>query len=221
MIIKRAGEDSMIIYCAKQISPEGLAQVLRAKSHLKQEYEPYIVDLLPSYCSILVTFEKISFSEFKSKLKVSLAKSKSSQKAVQFLGSKQHRFPVYYGEEVGVDLQNLAKNKGLSIEEVILLHTRQSYLVYATGFVVGFAYLGLVDKKIQMPRLETPRQQIARGSVGIADFQTGIYPSETSGGWNIIGNCPFDMVQVDWQVGDRVKFESISKEKFLSFGGKL
>nr|WP_269473309.1 carboxyltransferase domain-containing protein [Kineobactrum salinum] len=121
----------------------------------------------------------------------------------------------------------MAQQAGLSVEDVIALHSATEYRVYAIGFAPGFAYLGEVDPRIAMPRLATPRPRVPRGAVAIADRQTAVYPAVSPGGWNLIGLCPRRMFDPDASptmpvaVGDRVRFEPISRARFLELGGEL
>lgn len=125
--------------------------------------------------------------------------------------------PVYYN---GVDLETIATQHQLSVEEVIRIHTSKSYRVFMIGFLPGFAYMGKVDERIATPRHATPRINVQAGSVGIADLQTGIYPLASPGGWQLIGQTPlkiFDQQKKDpclFSAGDRVQFISISKAAF-------
>ncbi|HDY82106.1 MAG TPA: carboxyltransferase domain-containing protein, partial [Halieaceae bacterium] len=134
---------------------------------------------------------------------------------------------VYYAAEVGEDLESLAQHAGLSTAEVIDLHSSTEYRVYAIGFAPGFAYLGQVDERIAAPRLTTPRLKVPRGAVAIADRQTAVYPAVSPGGWNLIGRCPVRMFDPDAEptmpvtVGDRVRFEPVSRERFVALGGDL
>jgi KipI family sensor histidine kinase inhibitor len=135
--------------------------------------------------------------------------------------------PVYYGFETGLDLERLLAEKNISLDEFIQLHSSNEYLVHAIGFSPVFAFLGEVDIRIQAPRLATPRIKIPAGSVGIADSQTAVYPSDSSGGWNIIGRTLLDL-SLDkpenlekFKTGDRVKFYSITRNEYLKFGGEL
>jgi inhibitor of KinA len=120
--------------------------------------------------------------------------------------------PVSYGGETGPDLRAVAEFGHCSEEDVIRLHSGTVYRVYMLGFLPGFAYMGTVDARIAMPRLETPRLRVARGSVAIAGEQTGIYPCETPGGWRIIGRTAeemFDPARAEpflLKAGDRVRF---------------
>ncbi|GAB2837907.1 5-oxoprolinase subunit B family protein [Ferruginibacter profundus] len=125
--------------------------------------------------------------------------------------------PVYYN---GEDLEYIATQHQLSVDDVISIHTAISYRVYMIGFLPGFAYMGKVDERIFTPRLATPRTNVKAGSVGIAGFQTGIYPLQSPGGWQLIGQTPikiFDTQKKDpclLKAGDKVQFVSISKADF-------
>ena len=135
--------------------------------------------------------------------------------------------PGYYGEEVGLDLVLIAERSGLSIAEVIECHCAKIYDVYAIGFSPGFAYLGEVDDAIACPRKVTPRKSLPKGSVGIADQQTAVYPKDSPGGWQIVGRTPVELVDFQaekitpFTVGGRVKFEPIDREQFVTLGGQL
>ncbi|MBO1911088.1 5-oxoprolinase subunit PxpB, partial [Microvirga sp. 3-52] len=116
----------------------------------------------------------------------------------------------------GPDLEYVAKSNNLSIEEVIQIHSENEYLVYMIGFAPGFPFLGGMDKRIATPRKETPRLTIPSGSVGIAGKQTGVYPLETPGGWQIIGRTPLDLFLPDMspptllEAGDKIRFMPVS-----------
>lgn len=128
--------------------------------------------------------------------------------------------PVLYGGDTGPDLAFVAQHNGLSIEEVIDIHTTGEYLVYMIGFAPGFPFLGGLDESIATPRKETPRTSIPAGSVGIAGMQTGVYPLKTPGGWQIIGHTPTALFLPDLsppsllQAGDRVKFRRVTEDEY-------
>jgi inhibitor of KinA len=125
--------------------------------------------------------------------------------------------PVYYN---GDDLAAVADEKHLTVEEVIRIHTSKAYRVFMVGFLPGFAYMGKVDERIAVPRLSSPRNNVKAGSVGIAGLQTGIYPLQSPGGWQLIGQTPlkiFDIQKNDpclLKAGDMVQFISVTKEVF-------
>ena len=130
------------------------------------------------------------------------------------------RVPVCHGGEFGPDLADVARFAGMTESAVVDLHTAPTYLVFMLGFAPGMAYLGVVDGRIAAPRRETPRVRVPRGSVGIAGAQTGIYPAETPGGWQVIGRTPvkpFDLMRPDpflMKAGDLVSFVAIDRAEF-------
>ncbi len=134
--------------------------------------------------------------------------------------------PIYYHSEVAPDLIELAKQKKLSIEDVIQIHSEASYTVTSLGFAPGFAYLSGMDTRLAAPRLSSPKT-VAKGSLGIADQQTAVYPNQSPGGWVIIGNCPLTLFDIDadpitpFKVGTIVRFKPITREEFLAIGGEL
>lgn len=130
------------------------------------------------------------------------------------------KVPVCYDEVYGPDIKDVAEHAGLTVEEVIKIHTSTPYLVYMLGFQPGFPYLGGLDERIHTPRLETPRIRLEAGSVGIGGGQTGLYPMESPGGWRIIGVTPVRCYNpekekpIPYKAGDRIQFVSITKEEF-------
>lgn len=129
------------------------------------------------------------------------------------------KIPVCYDREYGTDLDFIASQNNIPIEEIIHLHSSATYRVYMLGFLPGFSYMGLVDEKISSPRKQRPTP-VEAGSVGIAGRQTGIYPFRSPGGWQIIGRTPwklFDKEKVNpvlFKSGDHVQFYSIRKDEF-------
>lgn len=141
--------------------------------------------------------------------------------------------PVYYSCDTGPDLSRLAAAAALTIDEVAARHCQASYTAYAVGFAPGFAYLGFVDPQLCCSRLATPRAVVPAGSVGIADRQTGVYPTASPGGWNIIGRTPLAMLipppnEHPRQLpssritsGDSVRFRAIGRDEFIALGGTI
>jgi KipI family sensor histidine kinase inhibitor len=203
MNIKIVSVDSLIIYFKQEISEEVLDEVQLTYLRLKEL--DGIVDITPSYCSILITYD-IFLYDYQSIQKTIVKTCSQEQTITHQRNNKLIKIPTDYKNNL--DLERVAMYNNLSIEEVIQLHTQTTYRVYAIGFMVGFAYLATVDLKISTPRLETPRIKVPKGSVAIAENQTAIYPQESAGGWNIIGHTEFtDFNQ--FCVGDRVQFVSI------------
>lgn len=134
--------------------------------------------------------------------------------------AKLIEIPVCYDPSLGIDLQNAAINLNCHVEQLIQIHSEKIYTVYCLGFLPGFAYMGDVPKAIQLPRHPSPRQKVQAGSVGIAGKQTGIYPVESPGGWQIIGRTPLKIFDpnstelVLFKTGDQIKFNPISLALF-------
>ena len=203
MNIKIASYDSVMIYFEQRISEEILDEV--QSTYLKLKELDGIIDITPSYCSILISYD-IALYDYQS-IEQAIIKMCSLELAVaDKKTNKLIKIPTDYTDNL--DLERVADYNNLSIEEVIQLHTQTTYRVYAIGFMVGFAYLAKVDSKISTPRLETPRKKVPQGSVAIADNQTAIYPQDSAGGWNIIGHTEFQGFD-EFCVGDRVQFERI------------
>ncbi len=225
MRIEVAGQNALIVYFAEQSSAEVSAQIQAAVNNILASMQDCIVDLVPSYASLLVIFDldRADYFDVKRKLRGALENLASLDAEAGELVT----LPVYYSTESGPDLEIIADNGKLSVEEVIEIHQQREYRVYAIGFAPGFAYLGEVDERIAAPRLATPRQKVPRGAVAIADRQTAVYPAVSPGGWNLIGLCPTRMFDPERdpsmpvKAGDRVRFEAIDRADFLGLGGEL
>jgi KipI family sensor histidine kinase inhibitor len=223
MNIEIAGQNAFIVYFAEQTSAAVSAQIQAAVDNILVSMQDCIVDLVPSYASLLVIFDldRSDPFEIRQKLRAALA----SLDAVDAGAGELVTLPVYYDLESGPDLEVIAERANISVEEVIDIHQQQEYRVYAIGFAPGFAYLGEVDERIAAPRLSTPRQKVPRGAVAIADRQTAVYPAVSPGGWNLIGLCPTRMFDQDndpsmpVKVGDRIRFSAIDRDEFLAQGG--
>lgn len=225
MKIEVAGQNAFIVYFAEQTSAAVSAQIQAAVANILASMRDCIVDLVPSYASLLVIFDLDKSEPFavRHKLRAALA----SLDAVDAGAGELVTLPVYYDLESGPDLEAIAERGGISVDEVIEIHQQQEYRVYAIGFAPGFAYLGEVDERIAAPRLATPRQKVPRGAVAIADRQTAVYPAVSPGGWNLIGLCPTRMFDpasdpsMPVKVGDRIRFSAIGRDEFLARGGEL
>ena len=224
MIFKIASVDSLIIYFGEEINQDISSKVRNAFSSIKELNDEALIEVIPSYSSIFITFDifKYDYNSLKQKLISIINLDETFEKNEEII-----TIDVYYGSEVGFDLEYISNSSNLSIDEIIQLHSNKLYDVYAIGFLPGFAYLGNVDKKIAMPRLSSPRKVIPKGSVAIADRQTAVYPQNSPGGWNIIGKTAMQLFDKNLQtlsplsMGKKIKFNSISKEEFLKQGGVL
>lgn len=226
MQLSYAGDNAVILYLGEHTGADVAARVQAAAAAAQRMLGADLLDMVPSYASLLVIYDPLrtdhmSVIQRLHRMREEIDAASASE------GGRVIVLPVYYSTETGADLERLAQQCELSVEEVIALHSDADYRVYAIGFAPGFAYLGEVDPRIAAPRLATPRSRVPRGAVAIADRQTAIYPAVSPGGWNLIGNCPQRMFDPDAEpsmpvaVGDRVRFESISRERFLELGGEL
>ena len=142
---------------------------------------------------------------------------------ISSLPSRNIKIPVCYSAKYALDLQEISKQKNLATDEIVRLHTTKKYRVYMIGFLPGFAYMGEVDEAIAFPRKAQPRKIVEAGSVGIAGSQTGIYPLDSPGGWQIIGKTPiqiFNKEKADpvlLQPGDEIEFYSITEDEFTNY----
>lgn len=225
MELHNAGENALVLYLGEETSPAVSARVQAATEAVEEVLGDDLIDLVPSYASLLIVYNAM--------LTDHLSVAHRVRECVAELGTGVEQegrtvvLPVYYSPESGEDLEAVAERAGLTTEEVVAIHTGTEYRVYAIGFAPGFAYLGQVDERIAAPRLATPRQKVPRGAVAIADRQTAVYPAVSPGGWNLIGRCPVRMFNPDAtptmpvSVGDRIRFEAVSREHFIEFGGEL
>ncbi|MGH1539725.1 MAG: 5-oxoprolinase subunit PxpB [Arenicella sp.] len=227
MQIKSISENSLIIYFGQEINTQTHSKVTAAVALIERNLNEIIIDLIPSYNSIHITYDinKVLSAGVRQLLRETLQvnteqeSTKSNDNIIEI--------PVYYGADVSLDLSYISQQTELSEQEVIDIHSSKTYNVFAIGFSPGFAYLGNVDERIALPRKTTPRTKIAAGSLGIADQQTAIYPSESPGGWQIIGRTPVSLVDyaseslTPFTTGDQVRFKPIDRAEFIQLGGVL
>ena len=177
-----------------------------------------ITEIIPTYRSLLIIYDPaITHPD---RIKTALDKLETRLGDIQIPPPRTVEIPVCYGGEFGPDIDTVAETNRLTVAEVIKLHSQTEYPIYMVGFTPGFPFLGGLSEKLHTPRLETPRTLVPEGSVGIANNQTGIYPIASPGGWQLIGRTPLKLF-APWrenpflyQAGDRLKFVSISTEKF-------
>ncbi len=224
MDIKQVSTNSLIVYFGDTISSKISSKVITTYNNIKNKNYNGIIELIPSYTSIFISYDIFKYNFID--LKDILLNLKNCKDSVD-LEDDIVNIDVYYGVEVGLDLENISLKVKLTIDDIIAIHSNKIYDVYAMGFLPGFGFLASVDKRIATPRLQTPRKKILKGSVAIANTQTAVYPSNSAGGWNIIGRTTKKLFDKSinnlshLSVGKKVKFNPITKNEFLNQGGKI
>jgi inhibitor of KinA len=226
--LQELNEYALIIDFGHIISEEQLLHIQTICSYLENEPFPWMVEIVPAFTTITLYYDPIKI------VKITEAHSRP----YHFVANQVHTLiqkiklfelgeprtitiPVCYGGELGPDLEHVATYNNLSVDEVIDIHSKSNYIVYMIGFAPGFPYLGGMSDKIFTPRKSTPRIRIPAGSVGIAGGQTGIYPIDTPGGWQLIGQTPLALFKPNesspslLNAGDRIKFIPISYKQFI------
>ena len=215
------GDSALMVIAGGSISYEINKTVHNMISVIDDQDWPGIKEIVPTYSSFVIHFDPIQFSMdgliecVKNIWNIDTNSENTSARTVLI--------PTLYGADYGPDLESVSELTKLSMEEVIDIHSKTDYLVYALGFSPGFPYLGGLDSKIHCPRLGSPRVSVPRGSVAIADSQTGVYPVSSPGGWRLIGRTPvsmFDPSRVNPSLvtpGDYIRFVPIESEEEYTF----
>ena len=175
--------------------------------------------MIPAFTSLLINYDPrvVNYKTLTKRLQKLLKLDVNEETST----SRIFEIPVCYGGEYGPDIENIAKNAGLTEEEVIKIHSSKDYLIYMLGFLPGFSYLGGLDERIHTPRLANPRIRIPAGSVGIGGSQTGIYPLDSPGGWQLLGLTPVKTYDPErenpilFEAGDYIRFVPVSEEEYL------
>jgi inhibitor of KinA len=213
-----AGDAVLVAEFADRIDPALNARAIGLSRALGAERIAGVRDIVPTFRSVAVYFDPL------------VTDAGALARRLRNLGDTtiddvardgaQVDIPVCYDPEFGADLEDVARFAGLTPDDVVAIHSGDVYRVFMLGFVPGFAYLGTVDERIAAPRRASPRIHVPAGSVAIAGRQTGVYPSRTPGGWNIIGRTPLSMVSFDREKpsllgpGDAVRFHPIDRREF-------
>jgi inhibitor of KinA len=205
------GDSAITIEFGKYINPETNDLVISRFKQFQENPIKGVLDLIPSYHSLTLCYDLNVVAKQKMGLHslIDQVKLRLEEPIELHAHSTQlHEVPVVYGGKNGSDLLRVSQEKEIDLQEIIRLHAEPTYRVYMLGFIPGFAYLGELNSKLTMPRKSAPQPMIP-GSIGIAGLQTGIYPSFSPGGWNIIGHTDYPLLENGMpilQAGDRVKF---------------
>lgn len=217
---KSYGEFSILIEWEASIDTSVIRDINVFKANILKKEAKVLQDCIIGYHSLLIVYKnkleevhkKISF------LKDIYMHKKKEISTYDYIW----KIPVCYDVKYGIDLLDISEKTKLSKEEIIQLHTHNTYTVYFIGFLPGFLYLGGLHKKLFFDRKPTPRLKVPKGAVAIGGMQTGVYPQESAGGWNIIGNTPVSFFDITKETpcfassGDQIQFTSVTKEVYLS-----
>lgn len=226
--LQALGDTAMIIDFGNRINRSLNEKMIFLYEHLVKHPLPGMTEVVPAYSSLAVYYDVPLLSLIEEKQTAFEVMSKQVREYLNSIHefkpeqNKLIELPVCYDDEFGHDLGRMAEEKKISKEDIISLHLSLTYRVYMLGFLPGFAYMGIVDESIEVPRKPRPMPVVA-GSVGIAGRQTGIYPFNSPGGWQIIGRTPvriFEKEKADpvlFHPGDEVRFYSISKNEFENY----
>ena len=210
MEYSRYGEDGVRIIFGNTISYEINERIRRFYFYVKSLQRKEIIDIIPSFRSCLIHFDS-SITSFNRVVSM-LQEAEKGMGHVKVPEPQTHTVPVRYGGEYGPDMDFVCSYSGLSEYEVVEIHSSRVYRVFAIGFIPGFPYMGILDRRIYAPRLDTPRLKAPEGSVGLAQLQTGIYPCDCPAGWRIIGKTDLRLFDCNkevcslLQMGDLVRF---------------
>ncbi|MDY5221549.1 MAG: 5-oxoprolinase subunit PxpB [Eubacteriales bacterium] len=212
------GDCALNMHFEEAIRPEVNARVCALAKALEANRPEGVIEWVSAYCTLTVYYhlEQISFDQLSALLREIMPDGRADAAQERTVVE----LPTAYGGEYGPDLAFVAGHAGLSVEEAIELHSAPEYLIYMMGFMPGFTYLGGPDERLHTPRLSEPRVRIPAGSVGIAGSQTGAYPVDSPGGWQLIGRTPLRLYDdrrekpILLRAGQYVKFVPISPAEF-------
>jgi len=218
------GDRGLLLEFGDEISAEVNEKVRKMALAIQAETLDGVIEVVPTYRSLLVLYNPliIPLEDLKRRLK----QLEEGLKEISFPDPKLTKIPVLYGGDFGLDLEKVAEYLHLTPEEVIRLHCSKPYFIYMIGFMPGFPYMGELPDVLITPRLKTPRLSVPAGSVAIAQKQTGIYPVESPGGWQILGRTPVKLFNPEKEppallrMGDLVQFYPISEKKFHSWNSQ-
>ena len=213
---KLFGRSAILVEWPANISQDIIQDIISFERQVKEIDS--ILDIIIAYNSLLIRYQNPIVDQ-----ELTIRQLKNKYTASSYL-IKQDQFlweiPVCYDASFGIDLEEIANKKKCSVADIIRLHSETDYLVYFIGFQPGFLYLGGLHQNLHIPRKSNPRVRVDKGSVGIGGAQTGVYPQNSSGGWNIIGKSPLNFFNMKAtnpcfaKPGDRIQFVAVGIHTF-------
>ena len=218
------GDRALIVEYGEGIDSAVNEKVRAMTALLKRALPAGVEAVIPAYRSLSLLYNPLATSI--GRIAKALEARETDLRESEIAKPRNVEIPVCYGGEFGPDLEIVAAHNSLTLNEAISVHTSVDYHIYMIGFAPGFCYLGGLDRRLHTPRRKTPRTHLPAGSVGIAESQTGMYPQDSPGGWQIIGRTPLRLF-APWreepflyQAGDRIRFVSIAEDQFRRIGEK-
>lgn len=212
------GDQAIVIEAGTEINEEAQQRVKAVSALLEASSLPWLVEIIPAFTTVTVFYNPLAalYGTVKEELEELVQQAAEELEAE----SRTVEIPVCYGGDFGPDLAFVAQHNGLTEEEVIRIHTSGTYSVSMIGFAPGFPFIGGMSEKIAAPRRDSPRLRIPERTVGIAGMQTGVYPIETPGGWQLIGRTPIRLFRPEQEIpsllraGDTIVFRQISQDEY-------
>lgn len=223
------GERALAVQWGERIDPATNDVILGLFHWLREKNIPGVTDLIPAYQSLTLVYDPVLTRRLTGApsaydwLYGTLRDLLEDPREMPLPPSRRLDIPVCYHPSLGPDQEALCRDREVSLESLVSIHSGPEYKIYMVGFLPGFAYMGIVDERIAAPRKREPVLHIPQGSVGIAGLQTGIYPVPSPGGWNIIGRTPLPLFDpgledpVFFRAGDRVRFVPITLEAYHGY----
>jgi KipI family sensor histidine kinase inhibitor len=216
--IRISGDRAMLVEYGDTIDPAVNEKVRAMTTLLKTSLPVGVEAVIPAYRNLSLIYDPLVTSP--EKLLSLLLELEARLHEVKIPDARIVEIPVLYGGEFGPDIEVVAEHNGLTAEQVVAIHAGTDYPIYMIGFTPGFCYLGGLDKLIHTPRRKTPRTLLPGGSVGIAEAQTGMYPVDSPGGWQIIGRTPLRLFAPErsnpflYEAGDRIRFIPVTNQEY-------
>jgi len=216
--IRISGDRAILVEYGDAIDLAVNEKVRGMTTLLKRSLPQGVEAVIPAYRNLSLLYDPLVTSP--EKLVTVLRDLETKLHEVEIPAPRVVEIPVLYGGDYGPDIEIVAAHNRLTVEQVIAIHTGTDYPIYMIGFTPGFCYLGGLDKRIHTPRRKTPRTLLPGGSVGIAEAQTGMYPVDSPGGWQIIGRTPLRLFAPErekpfrYEAGDRIRFVPVTQDEF-------
>ncbi len=219
-----AGDRGLMVEYGDCIDPAVNRKVRSMAAIIEQISPEGLLEVVPSYRSLLLVYNPARTSLTDLQTQLTVLEQRLDEAAIP--ESRVVAIPVCYGGECGPDIEVVAQHNGLTVEQVIQIHSEPEYLIYMVGFTPGFPFLGGLPETLHTPRLDTPRTLVPEGSVGIANAQTGVYPIASPGGWQLIGRTPLKLFApereppIRYRAGDRIQFNPITRDEYDHIAAK-